>query len=93
MTSRKSVEIGTRFLQKPLLNFDRVEARREARRILCFVLNMSEHSFFTEPDRPISLAEFRRFSSLLRRRVKGEPYAYLTGSKEFYSIQFTVNQS
>lgn len=93
MTSYESVEIGTWFLQKSILQLSQLEARRESRRILCFVLHITEHSYFVEPKRTISLSEFRIYSSLLRRRAKGEPFAYLTGSKEFYSIQFTVNQS
>lgn len=33
------------------------------------------------------------FRELVRRRIRGEPVAYLVGSKEFYSINFTVDDS
>ena len=37
-------------------------------------------------------SQSKELDNLIAQRVKGTPLAYLTGSKEFYGRDFTVNQ-
>jgi release factor glutamine methyltransferase len=43
------------------------------------------------PERVLGAAEVERFGDLLRRRAAGEPLAYLTGRREFWSLDLAVN--
>lgn len=42
-------------------------------------------------DAAVDAEELRTFQSLARRRRSGEPVAYLTGRREFYSLELEVN--
>jgi release factor glutamine methyltransferase len=43
-------------------------------------------------DRELNRAESVKISRLVNRRLRFEPVAYILGSKEFYSLDFTVNR-
>ena len=45
---------------------------------------------YTHPEKELSSAEVTRFRSLVARRVKGEPVAYIVGEKEFWSLTLEV---
>jgi release factor glutamine methyltransferase len=45
----------------------------------------------TRGDQVLDEAGAARFVTLLSRRMKGEPVAYLLGEKEFYGLDFTVS--
>jgi release factor glutamine methyltransferase len=47
---------------------------------------------YTQFDRPLSPEELGRFRELVKRRQAGEPVAYLTGSKHFWSLELTVDR-
>jgi release factor glutamine methyltransferase len=42
------------------------------------------------PERNLSARQMRRYSNLIRRRAAGEPVAYLTGRREFWSLSLGV---
>lgn len=42
-------------------------------------------------DAPVDATQLRTFESLSRRRRNGEPVAYITGRREFYSLEMEVN--
>jgi len=44
-------------------------------------------------DRELTPSELRRARRLALRRLRREPVAYLTGRKEFYSLEFFVNRN
>ena len=44
------------------------------------------------PKEPLSLEQSERFKSLIERRKKGEPIAYLINKKEFWKDEFFVNR-
>ncbi len=83
-------EVGARLLKQGM---PAGEARREARILMRHVLKLGEYEYLNEPDRRLSRSDFGRFASLIRRRAKGEPFAYLTGTREFFSIEFQVDPS
>lgn len=91
-TLQRCAEAATRFLMTEG-GMDADEARREARILLRHSLGLTDHAFLTERHRLVSLPDFRRFSALARRRASGEPFAYLTGRREFFSLELSVDPS
>ncbi len=65
--------------------------RLSAQILLARVLGISRLDVLLEPSRHLTPKQEERFSALLHRRAKGEPVAYLVGSKEFYGLDFQVD--
>lgn len=63
----------------------------ETRLLLREAAGITEIEFFTYPDRKLTKRQYRRFNRLLSLRGKGYPTAYLTGKKEFWSLDFHVD--
>ncbi len=61
--------------------------------LLCHALDKPRSYLFTWPERIISDEEFAAFSQLLARRIDGEPVAYITGEREFWSLPLLVAPS
>jgi release factor glutamine methyltransferase len=55
------------------------------------VLKVSRLSLYTGFDQPLEDAELGAFKQVIIRRRNGEPLAYITGEKEFWSLSFEVN--
>lgn len=66
---------------------------REARLLLAAASGMSEASVFAYPERTLSSGIEALFRSLVHRREKGEPVAYILGHKEFYGLELIVDPS
>lgn len=64
----------------------------DAEVIAAHFLKMERHQLVTWNDRELSESEKSVIDRALRRRLKSEPVAYITGVKEFYSLEFTVNR-
>lgn len=64
-------------------------ARREARLLLALALNAPSDVRLRE-DSELSEQERGQFENLLERRLRREPYAYICGRKEFWSLEFEV---
>lgn len=67
-------------------------ARLDAEVLLSFVMNMPRESFYAHPEVRVPPDQACDFWSLIAKRVSGFPVAYLTGHKEFWSIELTVNR-
>ena len=65
-------------------------ARRDAEVLLCHVLNESLSYLRTWPERELTAAQQSAFDVLIHKRQHGEPVAYLTGEREFWSMPFFV---
>ncbi len=65
--------------------------RLEAEVLLAHVLGVGRAALLARPEMEIPPQARARFDALIARRVDGEPVAYLTGTKEFWSIQFEVS--
>ena len=72
----------------PLLG---VEARREAETLVLTCLRLPRSVLITDPARPLDAAEAARLAEWTTRRADGEPLAYLTGEREFWSLPFAVS--
>lgn len=65
---------------------------REARLLAARVLDSSEAHILAHPESPVPAAKASAYERLLRRRLEGEPVAYLLGEKEFYGRSFFVDR-
>lgn len=66
---------------------------RDAEILLGHCLDKSRTWLYTWPDAEISEAGAEAFRQLLARREQGEPVAYLTGHREFWSLDLAVAPS
>jgi len=58
--------------------------------LLAHCIGRDRQFLYAHPERNLSGAEEKRFHALVARREKGEPVAYITGRKEFWSLTFEV---
>lgn len=56
------------------------------------VLEIERYKIITDRDRPLAKEEILQIEKYAERRLKFEPVAYITGVKEFYSLDFIVNK-
>lgn len=66
------------------------EPRASAEVLLAHALNLSRLDLYLRHDQPLTPEELARFKALVVRRRGGEPVAYITGHKEFWSLTFRV---
>ena len=66
--------------------------RLDAEVLLAHVRGCPRIALYTAFDTPVADAERARFRELVKRRGEGEPVAYLVGSREFFSLPFTVTK-
>jgi release factor glutamine methyltransferase len=66
------------------------EPRASAEVLLAHVLQVSRLELYLRYDQPLTPEELARFKALMLRRRDGEPVAYLTGQREFWSLNFRV---
>ncbi|HEY8514386.1 MAG TPA: peptide chain release factor N(5)-glutamine methyltransferase [Candidatus Binatia bacterium] len=66
-------------------------ARLDAEVLLAHVLGGTRTTLFVRRDEALAAAQVARFLELVARRAAGEPVAYLTGEREFYSLSFAVD--
>lgn len=67
------------------------EARLDAELLVAHALDLTRLQLFLDLERPVAGAEVARARELLVRRGKREPVAYITGSREFYGLEFEVD--
>ena len=67
-------------------------ARLDAEILLCKILEKSRTYLRAWPEQVLSKEQQNSFQLLLKQREQGQPIAYITGHKEFWSRDFTVNQ-
>ncbi|MBR9986884.1 MAG: peptide chain release factor N(5)-glutamine methyltransferase [Desulfosarcina sp.] len=68
-------------------------ARSEAEILLAHTLKTRRIDLYLNHDQPLCEDELKRFKALIKRRVDGEPVAYITGIREFWSMALAVNPS
>ena len=66
-------------------------ARLDAEVLLAHVLQQPRSHFHAWPEKLLPAESREQFDQLLQRRLKGEPVAYLTGKREFWSLALSVN--
>jgi release factor glutamine methyltransferase len=65
-------------------------ARLDAELLLAEALGLDRSKLYLHDEAPLEARAEERFRALLARRVGGEPAAYITGRREFWSLDFLV---
>ena len=65
----------------------------ENRILLCHALGLTRVGLITQSERTLSAAEAGALASLVERRLKGEPIAYIVGRREFFGLDFLVTDA
>ena len=60
--------------------------------LLAHSLNISKEQLFAHPETAVSEEQKTAYYSALKRISNGEPVAYITNSKEFYGLDFFINE-
>ena len=67
--------------------------RLDAQVLLMHVLSCTRVHLYTHFDKPLAEPELAQLRELIRRRLAGQPVAYLVGEQEFWSAPFWVDSS
>lgn len=82
-SAKEALNYGTKLLS----------SRLDAELLLRFVLGISIEKILLNPEFRIKNHEWEKYKKLIKKRKQGYPIAYLTGHKEFYGIDFFVNEN
>ncbi len=61
--------------------------------LLCHVLGKPRSYLLTWPEKVLTNEQQSQFRALIKRRIEGEPIAYITGEREFWSLSLMVSPS
>lgn len=67
------------------------DARRDSEVLLAHLLGVDLAYLFAHPERRISTEMAKQLENWVARRAQHEPTAYITGTREFWSLEITVN--
>lgn len=65
-------------------------AALDAQLLLAHTLGLTRSRLLAQPETPVGPNETQRYQALLQRRAGCEPVAYLTGRREFWSLDLAV---
>ncbi len=60
--------------------------------LLCHILKKNRSYLYTWPENQLTDDQYQQFQTLLDHRIHGKPIAYLTGNKEFWSLELQVTK-
>lgn len=84
---KELLEWTTRFFtEKGIVN-----PRLEAEVLLARILGKDRVYLYAHFDKPVNREEREQYRHYIIRRIKGEPVAYITGHKEFMSLDFKLS--
>lgn len=66
-------------------------AMLDAELLLCQSISLPRSYLFAHPDDVLDNSALERFDALIRRRLDEEPMSYITGTKEFWSMELMVS--
>jgi release factor glutamine methyltransferase len=87
-TTHQALEQGTLILT----HTGQANAKLDAQVLLSHTLQVERSILYAYPERLLTPEQEQQFLSLVERRSRGEPVAYLTGHKEFYGLDFLVDK-
>lgn len=64
--------------------------RLEAEWLLSEILGVDRSYLYTYPEQLLTQDQYAAFETLLKRRLRGEPFAYIVGRKAFWSFELEV---
>ena len=87
MASEKIIEKASKILKNHNIHSHELDAQL----ILSDIMKIKRESLITNNKVIISKKVMEKYDIAIRRRIKKEPVAYITGKKEFWSEDFLVN--
>ncbi len=78
--------------QKLALHSDTTSAHLDAEVLLSHVTKKPKGYLISHQQKKLTTNQYQKFTRLINRRVKQTPIAYLTNHKEFYGLDFFVNE-
>lgn len=90
-TIQKIVNWSTRFLGEKTPDPQYASPRLDAEVLLCHVLGCNRTRLYMDFDKPVTVGERETYKGYLRRRIAGEPTAYIVGKREFMGLEFQVS--
>lgn len=87
MVLEKAVKQASKILKNHNIHSHELDAQL----ILSDIMKVKRESLITNNEVVISEKIIEKYDIAVRRRIKREPIAYITGKKEFWSIDFLVN--
>lgn len=84
---------GLRFATKNLMHCRINNPAFDAEILLSYVLDKSREYLLAHPEIKLTVSQNKKYQSLISRRAKDEPIAYLTQDKEFYGLNFYVDKN
>jgi len=82
------LKVSTDYLEKKGIESPRLNAEV----LLAHLLNMERVDLYLNFDQPLTQIELDSYRSLIKRRIGREPLQYITGTQEFWSLDFAVNR-
>ena len=67
-------------------------AQLEARELVCYAADKSREQLYRDMSLYVSAELEKRVDDLVRRRLAGEPVAYIIGEWEFYGLPLDISQ-
>jgi len=89
MTRQQALERARELLSRHNIE----DASLEAEVLLCHTLKISRAELLSEPEAELKKRHEDTFKTFVKRRIKGEPHAYITAHREFYGLDFFVDKS
>ena len=79
----------------PMLSLRQPRKKRmnEAEILFTEILNCDRASLYLERDLPFNKDKASLISAVLKRRIRGEPLAYILGKREFMGLEFKVTKA
>jgi release factor glutamine methyltransferase len=65
----------------------------DAEVLLCTVLGLTRPALIVRGEEPVAAEALEAYRELIHRRARGEPVAYLTGQREFWSLPLKITPS
>ena len=75
-----------------LAQADQTNARLDAQVLLSHTLHAERSFLYAYPEQVLTSEQEQQYQTLIERRSRGEPIAYLTGHKEFYGLDFLIDK-
>jgi len=61
--------------------------------LLSNILGKTREFLYMNPETKLTIKQLNNLTKLIKRRLKGEPIAYILGYKDFYGLRFKVNRN
>ncbi|MBU0499265.1 MAG: peptide chain release factor N(5)-glutamine methyltransferase [Gammaproteobacteria bacterium] len=78
---------------KSLSSLDGGSPRLDAEILLAFVIEKPRSHLHAWPERELPPEHWHRFQELIGQRLNGRPLAYITGRREFWSLELAVTKA